>query len=204
MLGFDSIEELDDFFADMKDSEKALVEHPINVFDTLCDNGLRVHGIKMGNRLPGDSRVDTCAPTLDVLTQEEIYYCFGMNDDDTPELKSQIMIARHATGLHKRGYSKTVLQQRQDQWLHSMKGDEEGNAYDMYELPLLLIKFGADMELDVPTEWVTHRHPSPDALSLFKEKMMIAEIECAPQKETFLKWKACFRYSLKLKPDILD
>ena len=83
MLGFDSIEELDDFFADMKDSEKALVEHPIDVFDTSCDNDLRVHGYKMGKKIGGNARVDTSAPTLDVLTQEEVYYCFYMKHDNT-------------------------------------------------------------------------------------------------------------------------
>ena len=73
----------------------SIVEHPIDVFDTSISTSTESNGAIV----PGRSRVDTCDPTLGVLTQEEVYACFGIKNDDTPELKGQIAIARHATGL---------------------------------------------------------------------------------------------------------
>ena len=60
MLGFDSISELDDFFRSLTDDANDMVEHPIDVFDTSCDNDLLVHGVRRGKRIPGGSRVNTC------------------------------------------------------------------------------------------------------------------------------------------------
>jgi len=83
MLSFGSITELDDFFRSMSVDANEMVERPIDVFDTSCDNDLRVHGVKRGNKIPGGSRVDTCSPTLGVLNQEVVYYCFYMIHDNT-------------------------------------------------------------------------------------------------------------------------
>ncbi|EJK55091.1 hypothetical protein THAOC_25209 [Thalassiosira oceanica] len=83
MPSFGSITELDDFFRNMSVDANEMVERPIDVFDTSCDNDLRVHGVKRGNKIPGGSRVDTCSPTLGVLNQEVVYYCFYMIHDNT-------------------------------------------------------------------------------------------------------------------------
>jgi len=83
MPSFGSITELDDFFRSMSVDANEMVERPIDVFDTSCDNDLRVHGVKRGNKIPGGSRVDTCSPTLGVLNQEVVYYCFYMIHDNT-------------------------------------------------------------------------------------------------------------------------
>jgi len=47
-----------------------MVERPIDVFDTSCDNDLHVYGVNQGNVIPDGSQVDTCAPSLGVLNQE--------------------------------------------------------------------------------------------------------------------------------------
>jgi len=70
MPSFGSITELDDFFRSMSVDANEMVERPIDVFDTSCDNDLHVYGVNQGNVIPDGSQVDTCAPSLGVLNQE--------------------------------------------------------------------------------------------------------------------------------------
>mmetsp|Transcript_15050 Transcript_15050/g.33984 ORF Transcript_15050/g.33984 Transcript_15050/m.33984 type:complete len:129 (+) Transcript_15050:321-707(+) len=73
MPSFGSITELDDFFRSMSvdaNDANGMVECPIDVFDTSCDNDLHVYGVNQGNAIPDGSQVDTCAPSLGVLNQE--------------------------------------------------------------------------------------------------------------------------------------
>jgi len=70
MPSFGSITELDDFFRSMSVDANEMVERPIDVFDTSCDNDLHVYGVNQGNAIPDGSQVDTCAPSLGVLNQE--------------------------------------------------------------------------------------------------------------------------------------
>ena len=67
-----------------------------------------------------------CVAILGVLNQEEVYYHLYMDR----QVCRQIAIARHATGLHANGCTPTIILRCQEQWLHSMKGGERGNAYD--------------------------------------------------------------------------